>query len=72
MAKILPTYEPNFINYRYPDNTTTPGVSSKDYFYSVNNKNFYFKNETGIVSSVNIDFLNLDNLYFNKRIFTKV
>jgi hypothetical protein len=72
MSKILPTYGPDFINYRYPDNITSPTISNNDYFYTANNKNFIYKNETGVVTYVNIDFWSLDNLYFNNRIFTTV
>jgi len=72
MALILPTYGPDFINYRIPDQITSPTISSKDYFYTADNKDFIFKQSNGVVSYINIDFLGLDNSYFNNRIFTTV
>lgn len=72
MAIILPTYGPDFLNYRYPDQSVSPLISNKDYFYTADNKNFVYKNESGVVTNVNIDFLSIDNLYFNNRIYTKV
>lgn len=70
MAKIIPTYSPEYIGYRIPDEITSPTISKADYFITPTNKNFIFKNETGEVVYVNIDFLSLDNLYWNNIIFT--
>jgi hypothetical protein len=61
---ILPTYGNNLL-YRIPDysvNPTIPGLE-KDYFVSPINKNFIFKNSSGVVTYVNIDFWGLDNSY---------
>lgn len=71
MALILPTYSPNYLNYRIPDNITSPVISKKDYFYTPDNKNFMFK-EGDKVTSVNIDFWGVDNSYFNNNAFTTI
>ena len=72
MSIIAPTYSPEFINYRIPDNDVTPSISNKDYFYSPDNKNFIFKSSNGVVSNVNIDFWGVDNSYFNNKAFTTI
>jgi len=72
MSIIAPTYSPDFINYRIPDNDVTPSISNKDYFYSPDNKNFIFKSANGVVSNVNIDFWGVDNSYFNNKAFTTI
>jgi hypothetical protein len=66
MSIIAATYSPDFINYWIPDNNVTPAISSKDYFYSANNKNFIFKFSNGI------DFWGVDNSYFNNNTFTTI
>ena len=71
MEIIQPKYSSNNTNYRYPDQITTPVESKKDYFISPLNKNFLFKNSNG-ETTVNIDFLSLNNAYFNNRIFITI
>jgi hypothetical protein len=72
MAKIIPVYSPEYLPYRIPDQITNPTNSNTDYFITANNKNFVFKKENGEVTYVNIDFLRLDHLYYNKTLFTTV
>lgn len=72
MATIIPTYGSEYVPYRIPDQITNPTISNTDYFITADNKNFVFKNKSEEVLYVNIDFLSLDNLYFNKKLFTTV
>lgn len=73
MAKILPTYTPEYVNYRIPDQLVSPTISNKDYFYTPINKNFIFKTSSQTISYVNIDFWGFDNSYLiNNRNFTTI
>lgn len=73
MAKIIPTYSVDYVDYRIPDQITSPTISSKDYFYTPQNKNFIFKTSTQTFSYVNIDFWGFDNSYLvNNRNFTTI
>ena len=64
MAIITPTYTPNTIKFRIPDNDINPSISQKDYFYSATNKNFLIKQLGGTLTSVQFDFYNLDCAFF--------
>jgi hypothetical protein len=70
MAIITPTYAPNIINFRIPDNDINPRISQKDYFYSATNKNFLIKQLGGTLTSVQFDFYNLDCAFFINNNFT--
>lgn len=69
MAVIQPIYSPDNSEYRYPDQDTRPSESQKDYFISPVSKEFIFKGSNGVVTYVNMDFLSLDNSYFNNTAF---
>jgi hypothetical protein len=71
MALILPTYSPNYVDFKIPDQITNPELSSKDYFYSPDNKDFVFK-DGEVNTTVNIDFWSLDCSYFNNKFFTTI
>ena len=69
MAIIEPIYSSDNSEYRYPDQDTRPAESQKDYFISPVSKNFIFKASNGVVTYVNMDFLSLDNSFFNNTAF---
>jgi hypothetical protein len=68
---IVPNFSNDNINYRIPDSNTTPSLSTKDYFYTPETKNFIFKTESQR-TFVEIDFWGFDNSFFNGKTFTTV
>lgn len=70
MAKIIPIYSPENYGHRIPDQITNPNISKADYFFTPTAKNFYFKNKSGEVTQIKIDFLKVDNLFWNNTVFT--
>lgn len=72
MAKILPKYSKDNIDYRLPDQEVNPSISNKDFFISPVSKDFFFKAKNSEAVTVTVDFLGLDHLYWNKIIYTKV
>jgi hypothetical protein len=72
MAIIAPIYSPDNSVYRYPDQIVNPSESQKDYFISPTSKNFIFKASNGVVTYINMDFLSLDNSYFNNTAFITI
>ena len=69
MAKIIPIYGPEYFGHRIPDEVTSKIISKADYFITPVAKSFYFKNKSGEVTQVKIDFLSLDNLFWNNTVF---
>jgi hypothetical protein len=67
---ITPSYGPDNLKYRIPDNDTSPAISQKDYFYSANGKYFLYKQLGSTLTNVRLDFYNLDCAYFINNNFT--
>lgn len=62
MAIILPTYIKDYTPYRYPDEIENTGISDYNFLYTPISKVFLFKDTTGKLTEVTIDFPVIDNL----------
>ena len=61
---IQPTYTEPFLPYRYANQIEANGISNYNFFYSVNEKDFYFKSDkNALVTRRTVDFLNIDNAF---------
>lgn len=69
---IAPTFSSNKINYRIPDNSLTPTMADKDYFYSPEEKVFIFMDKPGEKNFVTIDFIGFDNSFFDGKTFKTI
>ena len=62
MAIINPTYNENFVKYRFADKIELNGLSNYNFFYSPISKEFLLKESKGKLTKVTIDLPMIDNL----------